>query len=170
MHRRQLLAVAAAGLAASTASAKSKVRDRFLGVWKLVACESKTGDGQITYPYGEKPVGRITYDSASRMSAILMRPGRKSTLASGVTLSIGNAGVEEIREAVNGFTAYYGTFDIDEAKTTVIHHVEAALVPSWVGTDLKRTYAFSGNRLTLTATGARTTVLVWEREPAPTSR
>jgi hypothetical protein len=35
-------------------------------------------------------------------------------------------------------TQYFGTFDIDEATRTVIHHVQASLVPSYVGTDLKR--------------------------------
>jgi hypothetical protein len=48
----------------------------------------------------------------------------------------------------------------------VIHHVEACLVPSWVGTDLKRTYRFNANRLVLTAVIATNVVeLVWERKP-----
>ena len=58
---------------------------------------------------GEKSVGRITYDRVGRMSAQLMRPGRRSTVAPGVSLIAGNANVEEIREAVNGFIAYFGS-------------------------------------------------------------
>ncbi|MEP6537464.1 MAG: lipocalin-like domain-containing protein [Bryobacteraceae bacterium] len=50
--------------------------------------------------------------------------------------------------------AYFGTFDVDEFAKTVIHHVQACLVPSSVGTDLKRTYRFDANRLVLTATAA----------------
>ena len=46
----------------------------------------------------------------------------------------------------------------------MIHHVEAALVPSWVGTDLKRNYSFAGNRLVLTATSTSVLEVVWERE------
>jgi len=65
-----------------------------------------------------------------------------------------------------GFIAYFGTFDVDESAKTVIHHVQACLVPSWVGTDLKRTYRFEANRLVLTATAATSVLeLVWEREP-----
>jgi len=82
-----------------------------------------------------------------------------------VNLIAANASQEEIREALGGFIAYFGTFDVDEAAKTVIHHVQACLVPSWVGTDLKRTYQFAGNRLTLTARlTTNSTVLVWEKE------
>ncbi|HEV2688580.1 MAG TPA: lipocalin-like domain-containing protein, partial [Bryobacteraceae bacterium] len=55
-------------------SPSPKVRDRFIGVWKLVSCELKSANGDLTYPYGEQPIGRITYDKAGRMSATLMRP------------------------------------------------------------------------------------------------
>ena len=111
-------------------------------------------------------MGRITYDKAGRMSAQLMRPGRRSTVAPGVGLIDGSASAEEIRESVNGFIAYFGRFDVDEASNTVIHHVQACLVPSWVGADLKRTYRFSSNRLLLTAASTLgSTDLVWEREP-----
>ena len=76
----------------------------------------------------------------------------------------GNASAEEIREAVNGFIAYFGTFDVDESAKTVIHHVEACLVPGWVGTDLKRNYRFTANRLVLTAATTSVLELTWERE------
>ena len=99
------------------------------------------------------------------MSAQLMRPGRRSTVAAGISLIAGNASGEEIREVVNGFIAYFGTFDVDESAQTVIHRVQACLVPSWVGTDLKRTYRFHANRMVLTAVTTSATELIWERDP-----
>ncbi len=161
MKRRQIIGTLAA---ASALQAAPSARDRFIGVWRLIRCESRFHDGHIEYPYGEKPVGRITYDKAGRMSAQLMRSGRRSTVPSGVGLVAGNAPPDEIREAVDGFASYFGTFDIDESTKTVTHHVQACLVPSWVGTDLNRTYQFTGNRLTLTATTTSVRELVWERE------
>lgn len=161
MNRRQVIGTI--GFAAAMQAAPAG-RDRFLGVWRLISCERKSKDGGIDYPYGEKPIGRITYDKAGRMSAQLMRPGRRSTVAPGVSLIAGNASVDEIREAVNGYIAYFGTFDVDESAHTVIHHVQACLVPSWVGTDLKRTYRFNANRLALTAATTSVLELVWERE------
>jgi hypothetical protein len=162
MNRRQWIGTIGVGAALPAAAAP---RDRFLGVWRLIRCQRTYKDGRTDYPYGENPVGRITYDRAGRMSAQLMRPGRRSTLPPGVNLISGNASPEEVREAVNGFIAYFGTFDVDEAAQTVIHHVQASLVPSWVGTDLKRTYRFDANRLLLTAAGANVVELTWEREP-----
>ena len=129
----------------------------------IISFERKSEDGHVDYPYGEKLVGRIIYDKAGRMSAQLMRPGRRSTVASGAPFDDGTSN-EEIREAVNGFFAYFGAFDVDESAHTVIHHVEACIVPSWVGTDLKRTYRFNANRLALTAGSTSVLELVWERE------
>lgn len=161
MNRRQMIGTF--GFAAMQAAPAA--RDQFIGVWRLISSERKFQDGRIVYPYGEKPVGRITYDQAGRMSAQLMRPGRPSTVAPGVSLIAGNASGEEIREAVRGFIAYFGTFDVDESTQTVIHHVQACLVPSWVGTDLKRTYRFKTNRLMLTAVSSTgVNELIWERE------
>ena len=141
------------------------MRNHFIGVWKLISCERKFADGRTEQPYGEKPVGCLTYDKAGRMTVQMMDPARRSSGPSGVNLTAANASPEEIREAVGGFLAYFGTFDVDEAEKTVIHHLQACLVPSWVGTDLKRTYQFSGNRLILTAMSpANSTVLVWQKE------
>jgi hypothetical protein len=76
------------------------------------------------------------------------------------------ASCDDIREMVTGFAAYFGTFDIDESSRTVIHHVQAALIPSWVGKDLRRTYEFpSAGQLILTAASdVGTTRLVWQRD------
>ncbi len=154
----------AVGLLAGGAAMAAEPRDRFIGVWKLISCERKWADGRIDYPYGKSPIGRITYDKQGRMAAQLMTPGRKSTVAPGMNMLLGKANEEEIREAVGGFASYFGTFDI--VGNEVVHHVQAALVPSWVGTDLRRTYRFIGEkRLSLTAAlaGAKTE-LIWESD------
>jgi len=148
---------------AAAGAATAGIKDRFIGVWKLISCITTSNSGAKTYLFGESPEGRITYDKSGRMSALLMRPGRKRASAERLPM----ATAEEMREALDGFTAYYGTFDVDEANRTVIHHVKLALLPNWVGTDLKRAYEFDGNRMALTAVTASgsTTRLVWEREP-----
>ncbi len=59
-----------------------------------------------------------------------------------------------------GFTAYYGTYAVDETQHTVTHHREGALnlsVP-----DLVRNYEFTGDRLILTPLNS-SNHLVWER-------
>jgi len=93
-------------------SSSGKVRDRFIGVWKLLSCEQRANSGEVSYPYGEHPVGRIIYDRAGRMSATLMRPGRA---ASSSREALRQLGREDLLEVIRGFTAYYGTFDVDES-------------------------------------------------------
>jgi Lipocalin-like domain len=161
MNRRQIV-IGAIGLS-GMASAQPEARSRLIGVWKLRSCLRTFKDGRTEHPFGEQPVGRIEYDKAGRMFALLMRPGRHSTLPSGVELY--KASDEELRDAVTGFVAYFGTFDIEEATQTVVHHVEASLIPSWVGTDLKRRFRFDAGRLILTRPASDSSdELIWERE------
>jgi hypothetical protein len=109
------------------------------------SCERTLRDGKIQYHFGRSPVGRIEYDKAGRMFALLMRPGRQSSADPGMELD--NASEDELRNAATGFVAYFGTYGVDEATHTVIHHVQASLFPSWVGTDLKRNFQFEGGSL-----------------------
>ena len=96
---------------------------------------------------------------------MLMRSNRQKISAA----SLQNATFEELRDANTGFTSYYGSFDLDESKKIVIHHLKFANNPNWVGTDLVRSYQFENNNLILTATstvGAGAVLrLVWERLP-----
>jgi hypothetical protein len=111
-------------------------------------------------PHGDKPRGRIYYDVAGRMNAMIDPPGRK-LLSSSPT-------VEEYRDFLRGMIAYYGTYSVDESTSRVIHHVEAASNPIWTGTDLVRWYELQGNRLLIRTTEvatASTNVLTWERLP-----
>jgi len=161
VNRRELVGLM--GLSAGNfALAQPGVRGSLIGVWTLESCVRTFAEGHNEYPFGEKPVGRIEYDKEGRMFALLMRPGRRSTLAPGLELDAAN--VEEIREAVTGFVAYFGSYEVDDASQTVTHHVKASLVPSWVGTSLKRSFRWDGARLVLTrAVPGTTDELVWER-------
>lgn len=173
--RRRILSAAAAGGATVRLSAApaSTVRDKLIGVWRLVSYEMKDkASGQVTLPYGDKPEGRITYDRSGRMSAQLMRPGRSPLKGkvpqAGAFAILATASEAELREMTGGFIAYYGAFDVVEAERTIVHHVKGCLLPNWVGTDLRRQYEFdaSGRRLTLIAETPRATGrLLWEREP-----
>jgi hypothetical protein len=142
------------------------VKDSFVGVWKLVASEATIADGTTLYPYGKDALGMLTYDGHGHMSAQLMRRDRP-LFASG---DIRNGTPEEIREAFDGYTGYFGTYEIDEQEGAVTHRVLGSHFPNWVGQDQKRFFEFSGNRLTLrtppipTSGTTVTLALVWERE------
>jgi hypothetical protein len=131
-------------------AADKPVQERFVGTWDLVSYEVRTPSGETRYPYGNDPLGRISYDAEGRMSAQLMRRDRPSPPAGS--------------SSPGGYSGYYGTYTVDEKAGTVIHQVQGAWTPAWIGTKQVRYYKFESNRLTLEGdlTGGRAK-LVWER-------
>ena len=105
MNRRQAI-IGAIGLT-GIASAQPEARSRLIGVWKLRSCLRTFKDGRTEHPFGEQPVGRIEYDKAGRMSALLMRAPPVTARASLPGMELDGATNEEIRDAVTGFVAYF---------------------------------------------------------------
>jgi len=160
-----LLTSLAALLCGAQRFATRKASDEFIGAWRLISYERRNAAGAVTYPMGQNPVGRLTYDSLGRMSAQIMRPDRAQSHAA----SAGSATADEKISAFDGYIAYYGTYTVNEKDHTVIHHVEASLYPNWVGSDQRRLYEFSDGRLILRAVNGAggpgtESRLVWEKE------
>jgi len=66
---------------------------------------------------------------------------------------------------MRGVIAYYGTYDIDESTGRVIHHVEAASNPAWIGDDFVRWFRFEGPNLVISLNADFDDPLLWERLP-----
>ena len=67
----------------------------------------------------------------------------------------------EAQAALKGYTAYFGTYSLDE-KTKVVTHVRRASVQPGYDAAVKRSYSFlPGNRVSLGAVGGKSE-LVWE--------
>jgi hypothetical protein len=154
-----LLLVGVAGLVGQAQSRADveRTRKQLIGSYKLVSYETYGPDGAVTRtPY---TVGQISYDSAGRMSAQLMREERQK-------LSSPATDVERAA-AYAGFISYFGHYDLDAEKRTVTHHVEGALSPNMVGNALVRHFEFSpdGKSLFLSVKdGERVTgKLRWDR-------
>ena len=139
----------------------SEAANPFIGAWSLVSYQAIAPGGSIDHPFGENPVGQIAYTAEGRMSACLMRRGR-SRFASNLRL---DATPAERESAYRDFTAYFGSFRVDEAAGIVTHHVEGATFPNWIGTDLVRQFRFGDGTLTLSLTRPDGTVheLVWQK-------
>ncbi|HXF39812.1 MAG TPA: lipocalin-like domain-containing protein [Blastocatellia bacterium] len=131
--------------------------NRFIGAWRLVSFEEETAAGEIVHPYGENPIGLLIYDSSGRMSVQIMRKDREAF----PTTEWETTPVEEIKEAVEGFTAFFGSFEVDGANKTVIHHVEGHVLPGSVGKTLRREFEFKGDLLILKPSPNRR--VFWER-------
>lgn len=131
------------------------------GTWRLVNWVQEYDDGRRVHPFGDHPIGYITY-LRGRMSALISRPDREPFSAGQWT----SQDTEKAR-AYNEMLAYGGRFTL--AGDTVTHHVDISLFPNWVGADQVRTADFDGRQLHLTARleegtdQARTVRLVWEK-------
>jgi hypothetical protein len=134
-----------------------------VGTWRLVSLESRTADGQVSYPWGTDAVGYIIYNEDGYMSVAIMGSNR-SEFASG---DIKGGSTEEKAAAADTYISYCGRYEVQ--GDTVIHHIELSLFPNWVGVDQKRALQFDGNRLLLSTPPIlvegteRTSHLIWER-------
>ncbi|MBU1744850.1 MAG: lipocalin-like domain-containing protein, partial [Proteobacteria bacterium] len=147
-------------------SMSREVIPELVGSWKLISFHSQDSSGQKAYPFGKDARGRLIYETDGRMAVQLMNPGRHR-FASDDPLVTSEA---EVRAAFGGYTAYYGTYSINPDEQTIVHHIEAALRPDWVGTDQGRQFEYDGRYLTLKGPlllgGVQGIVsLVWERLP-----
>jgi len=134
------------------------VRARMLGSWRLVKYEAIASDGS-TRP-GSFDTGVVSYDASGQMSAHLWRAAGRATTSPRTDA--------ERSAAYQSYLGYYGPFEIDEAKGTVVHHVRGSSYPDWVGTDQTRYYELDpdGRHLTLSVkSGDRVAQrLLWERQ------
>ena len=76
---------------------------------------------------------------------------------------------EEIKEAFEKFEAYCGTYEVDEEKSIITHHIEGARFPNFEMMEQVRFFEFFANRLItksnpIPSLGTEWVVtLMWER-------
>lgn len=121
--------VAIAGLAqAQSAKKQAGDREKLIGAWRLVRIDAPGPDGKpLDIP---QPQGMLIYTRDGHMSVQLMYPKSAEALSN-----------EYVK---NGYEASFGSYDIDEAKHTVTHHVQGSVTRDLlVGKDLPRVYQFT---------------------------
>jgi len=136
------------------------------GTWKLISCETRSSNGEVAYPYGKDPFGMLMYDPCGKLFfALLMRRDRPKFASNDPWRGT----PEEIKAAFEGFNAYCGTYEVNEEKGTVTHHVEGSMFPNWVGMDQIRFFKYSDDQLLLSTPpillgGKQSTAhLIWAR-------
>jgi hypothetical protein len=107
---------------------------------------------------GSNPTGIIMYDAHGNM-AVQIQPDLQRPKYTGTPTP------EQMAERMRGYTAYFGTYSIDEKAGIVTHHRQGMLDAGAVDFVRKFELAPGGNRITLTPVGStgRSTHLTWER-------
>lgn len=133
---------------------QAELRKPFVGTWRLVSIEG----GNNPTVRGSKPTGIIVYDAHGNMAAQI-QPDRERPKYAGPPTP------EQALERMRGYTAYFGTYTIQEQARTVTHHRQGMLDAGAV--DFVRSFTLSpdGNRITLIPVGGTgtPTQLTWER-------
>jgi hypothetical protein len=95
------------------------------------------------------------------MGVTIMQPDRRPYASTQRT-------PEEGLASYSTYSSYFGTFTVNEAEGFLTHHLEGSLNTLGAGSDYKRFYTFSGNRLTLqppAGENGNKTQLTWEKLP-----
>jgi hypothetical protein len=144
MKLRMVLGIIALISLTSVASAE-EAGNLLVGAWKLMSVETRRSDGTVSPLYGAATSGLLVYDRSGQMSAHLM------------DLSIQRCGTMDrrkcpdsvARNAFDNYLGYWGRYELLPGQNVVIHHVEGASHPDWIGTDQKRHFELSGNRVVI---------------------
>lgn len=129
-----LLFSAASGASAQSFSAK------VTGAWTLVSGSENYPDGKKNMPWA---TGSMILDSSGHIAFFLVGKDQPNTSPS-------------VRTPVGPFVAYYGSYTIDEANSTVSYKIEQAASPIQKGTTRIQKVTFSGDTMTWTGSEIKT--------------
>lgn len=139
------------------------LHSRFVGTWRLVSTETMSKDGTkgpIAF-LGSQGQAYLIYTPDRHVCAVLMNPQRPMWSSRSTPTE------KDAKDAVDGFYAYCGTFEVNAEGRFVTHHLELALSPNDVGRDWKRGFEFQRDRLILRPMETDSTFtagsLTWER-------
>ncbi len=137
---------------------------RLVGTWRLVSATERMKDGteRPDPNVGARGRGYIVYTATGQVCAMLGNSERARWAV------LDKPSVAEASAIPENLVAYCGTYSVDEAAGFVVHHVEIDLSPNRTGTDRKRFFKITGNRLVLNAApplpdGVQALTITWER-------
>jgi hypothetical protein len=155
-----LLAAAASGFVASSASADSpgntSTSEGLVGSWRLVSFED-VENGRILQPFGEKPLGLFIYTADGHVAIQIASPANPTCYAPGKAAGRGKmddrAGSActpgQMEALLNGTVAYWGTYKVDMAAGVVTHYVLSDVSNGYAGTAQPRPFQLKGDRLVI---------------------
>jgi len=157
-----------AGESPSGRGEPGSIRDRFIGVWELVSAEYRSVDGSTRAypPAGPRGKGYLIYTADGHMCVELMNPDRPKWK------DFSSPTETEKISAFDGFSAYCGTYEIEEAKNVIYHLADVARRPDVVGARVPHPYTFRDGLLTFSNKvtsdpAAESYVITWRKGATP---
>lgn len=133
-------------------------KDSLVGVWKLVELKSiGKEDQKVVYPFGKDPVSYIIYTKEGYVSLSLMASNRLNLglpIQNLMDMGYGRQpkvnifnyikAVVRYLQAAQQYVSYTGKYEVRDNQ--LFHDLDMHLVPDLIGTQLKRTLEFSGDK------------------------
>jgi hypothetical protein len=133
------------------AFAQGDLAKRIVGTWRLVDIVDDKGQPAR----GLHPTGYIHYDPSGVMLVQIQPDWERPKF------SFGKSTPEQAKAALQGYTAYFGTYSVDEQTVTITHHRTGNINPGDMG-DFVRKVEFRDNRLILRSLDTNN-LNTWER-------
>jgi hypothetical protein len=149
-------------LAGNAVAQQKSLQQQLVGTWNLVSVEQTDSQGKKHQLFGPAPKGRQVLDASGQHVQIIWRSDVPKFKAN----SRMKGTAEENAAIVQGTTANFGTWTVDEASKTLTVRYEGSLFPNQAGSESKRTVAVTGDELRVTnpATGSgMRSDTVWRR-------
>ncbi|MEO7966440.1 MAG: lipocalin-like domain-containing protein [Gemmatimonadaceae bacterium] len=126
-------------------------RSPLVGTWILKLAETTDSAGN-TVSSSRDVAGMIVYTVDGHVAVqnmLLPRPTVSAVPQGPDSVTLWSE--EQVRSVVETYDAYYGTFDVDETRPIVRHHVTGELRPSLTGSIYERRFAFRDGQLLLSS-------------------
>jgi lipocalin-like protein len=129
----------------STRVAVSSARTSFAGTWKLISRIDKDSNNvSVNEPaLGSDPIAILMYDTLGYVSVQIMKRNRQDSAVATNNQTPNNS------SPLNGYDAYFGTYQIDTTKKQVTHTILGSIRKDDVGKQLRRNYVLTGDTLKL---------------------
>jgi hypothetical protein len=125
-----VIAVLSALSQAQSSKEQMTDRERLIGAWHLAQIDSPRADGKSAETV--LPQGMLIYTRDGHMSVQLMYPTSANSQSN-----------EYVQQ---GYEASFGSYDVNEATHTLIHHVQGSVTRDLlVGKDLPRVYQLTAD-------------------------
>jgi hypothetical protein len=131
--------------------AQGDVAKRLIGTWRLVSIDDPSGRPLR----GANPTGYLHYDPSGIMSVQIM-PGWERP-----KFSLGKSTPEQAKAAIEGYTAYFGNWIVDEKAAIVTHRRTGNINPGDTG-DFVRRVEFRDDLLVLRSRETNN-LITWQR-------
>lgn len=149
------------GLSSASAAAATPVggatglrREDLIGSWRLASIDYAGPRGPLEDPFYHRDCsGTLTYDAAGTMSVQIAgskRPALSVPAERGTGVLANSMDARAKAAAIDSYYAYFGTWDLDPAGATLVHHVKSALIPAEAGMSYSQSVVLTDGQLVMT--------------------